>query len=102
MAKEVKRKDVFNVLVRPIITEKSGLLNQYNQYVFEVTPRANKILVAQAIVSRYGVKPSKVNIVSMRGHAVRYGRNMGKTKGYRKAILSLPEGKSINLTEGVK
>lgn len=89
------------ILVRPIVTEKSANLAQNNQYVFEVSVKANKIQIAQAIELKYGVKPIKVNITKRLGKTVRSGRNTGKTKDRKKAVVMLPEGKSIQVHEGV-
>lgn len=98
-AKDKKVQEIFNVLLRPIVTERTSLLNALNQYVFEVAESANKITVAKAVLSRYGIKPVKVNICNYPGHSIRYGRNSGRTKSWKKAIITLPEGKSINVYE---
>ena len=82
-----------SILIRPLITEKATNLGQKNQYVF-------KIQVAQAIEARYGVKPTKVNVLNISGKIVRHGRNTGKTKDWKKAIVILPAGKNIQIHEG--
>lgn len=92
---------IFGVLIRPIITEKSSDLGQLNKYVFEVSANANKIQISQAIKSRYGVKPIDINIINNRGKLVRYGRTFGKQKNWKKAIITLPKDKSIQIYEGV-
>ncbi|MDO8669150.1 MAG: 50S ribosomal protein L23 [Candidatus Buchananbacteria bacterium] len=89
------------ILIRPLITEKATNLGQSNKYVFEVSNQANKIQVAQAIEAKYGVKPVKVNVLNNLGKIVRHGRNTGKTKDWKKAIVTLPEGKNIKIHEGV-
>lgn len=99
-AKEHKGKDRHGIIFRPIITERTSALNALNQYVFEVAESANKIMVAEAVFSRYGVKPAGVNICNYPGRNLRYGKNMGRTKSWKKAIVTLPEGKSINVYEG--
>jgi len=100
-AKNDKNNNVYGILVRPLITEKASNMGQINKYIFEVAPKANKIQITQAIESRYGVKPIKINVINNSGRNVRFGRNLGKTKGWRKAIITLPEGKSIEINEGV-
>lgn len=95
------KKDLHGVLIRPLITERATSLSQYNQYVFAVKTSANKIQVAQAILSRYGIKPIKVNMLNNSGKDVRYGRNLGRTKDWKKAIITLPAGQSIQVNEGV-
>jgi len=99
-AKDKKGQPIFGVLLRPIVTERTSALNALNQYVFEVASSANKITVAKAVFFRYGIKPVRVNISNYPGHSVRYGRNIGRTKSWKKAIITLPEGKSINIYEG--
>lgn len=96
-----KKKNISGILIRPLITEKATNLGQFNQYAFAVALRANKIQVAQAVESRYGVKPIKVNIIRNSGRAVRYGRSIGRTKDTKKAVVILPAGKIIKIHEGV-
>ncbi|MFA6918749.1 MAG: 50S ribosomal protein L23 [Patescibacteria group bacterium] len=93
--------NLFGVLVRPIVTEKSSMLGQLNQYAFLVSTNANKIQVAKAVKEKYGVEPVRVNILNKSGRRVRYGKTYGKTSDTRKAIVFLPEGKSITIYEGV-
>ena len=93
--------NLFGVLVRPIVTEKSSMLGQLNQYAFLVSAEANKIQVAKAVKEKYGVEPIRVNILNKAGRRVRYGKTYGKTRSTRKAIVFLPEGKSITVYEGV-
>jgi len=88
-------------LVRPIITEKVSFLGMYNQYVFEVDPKSNKVEIKKAIEKLYGVKPIKINIINMQGKNVRYGRKMGKLKSWKKAIVTLKSEDKIDVYEGV-
>lgn len=92
---------VYGILVRPLITEKATNLSKSNQYVFEVSVKANKIQIAHAIEARYGVKPAKVNVLNNYGKTVRRGKSTGRTKDWRKAIITLPVGKNIQIHEGV-
>ncbi|MDD5110423.1 MAG: 50S ribosomal protein L23 [Patescibacteria group bacterium] len=89
------REDVAGVLVSRIVTEKAGLQEAAAQYTFMVSPQANKITVQRAIRQRYGVKPVAVRISNVRGRRVRYGRVMGQTKAWKKAVVQLPEGTKI-------
>jgi len=91
----------YRVLVKPIITERSGDLGVHNKYVFEISKDANKVEVAKSIQEVYGVSPTKVNIIRMKGKRVRFGRIYGKRKDWKKAIVTLPQGKTINVYEGV-
>ena len=93
--------DLQGILVKPLITEKATNLSQLNQYVFEVSKSANKIQVAQAIEARYGVRPKKVNVLNNQGKVTRRGRTVGKTKDWKKAIVTMPQGQTIKVHEEV-
>lgn len=90
------------VLRRAIVTEKSSLLEQLrNQYVFEITPGASKQHVAAAVAHAYGVKPLKVRISWIPAKKRRRGRIVGEVSAWKKAIVTLPAGKTIRLREAV-
>ena len=91
----------YRVLVKPMVTEKATTLNSANQYVFMVETSANKISVAKAIEEVYGVKPSSVNVIKMKGKKINRGRITGKRKDFKKAIVTLKKGESISIYEGV-
>lgn len=93
--------NAYKTLVKPLITEKAANLGAQNKYVFEIGPKSNKIEVARAVAEVYGIEPVSVNIIRMSGKRVRYGRVMGRKKNWKKAIVTLPRGKSINIYEGV-
>ncbi|MCI2153592.1 50S ribosomal protein L23 [Erysipelotrichaceae bacterium Oil+RF-744-GAM-WT-6] len=87
-----------DVIIRPIVTEKSMKLNdQDNKITFEVAKGANKTQVAMAVKEIYNITPVKVNIVNVRPKTKRMGRYVGKTNAVRKAIVKLPEGQDISL-----
>ena len=87
-----------DVIIRPIITEKSMRENaEDNKFVFEVKKGANKTEVAQAIKEIYNIVPEKVNVLNVRPKTKRMGRYVGKTSAMRKAIVKLPEGQDISL-----
>lgn len=94
--KEAMNGPANHVIVRPIVTEKSSRLNSLRQYVFEVKTNATKVDVRNAVHQLYGVRPINVSIINVRGNVVRYGRTWGKTNSRRKAMVTLPEGKSID------
>jgi large subunit ribosomal protein L23 len=91
----------YRVLLRPLVTEKGSHLGVINKYVFEVDYNANKIEIAKAIETAYGIKPVKVNIIKLAGKVVRRGRTEGRRKNWKKAIVTLPQGKSIQIYEGI-
>ncbi len=92
---------VFQALKRPLITEKSTLLQERNKYVFEVAPSANKAQVREAVQRAYEVKVKSVNIVHTPGERrrLRNGRWL-RTPAKKKAIVTLAPGETIQLFEG--
>lgn len=96
-----KHGNAYRVLVKPVITERAAHLGTQNKYVFAVKANTNKIEIAKAVHEVYGIKPINVNVITMRGKKVRYGKVRGERKSWKKAIVTLPAGKTINLYEGV-
>lgn len=92
---------ISGIIVRPVITEKSAHLAADNKYVFEVDLDATRVDVKSAIRAMYGVAPIKVNVRHVKGKVVRFGRRQGKRKNWKKAIVTLPAGKTIDVYEGV-
>jgi large subunit ribosomal protein L23 len=93
---------IYEVLKRPIDTEKSRILAKYyNQYTFEVDRRANKMQVKEAVEKIFDVKVVGVNIVNIPAKYGRYGRRRVKRKpAKKKAIVTLAPGHSIGIFEG--
>jgi len=91
----------YQVLVRPLITEKAAELGALNKYIFAVDPSMNKIEVKKAIRKIYEVDPVRINILNFSGKKVRYGRIQGKTKSWKKAVVTLKPGDKIEVYEGV-
>jgi len=86
-----------DVLRRPIIlTEKANLLRERNQVVFEVSRDANKAQIKDAIQAMFNVKVIDVNTLVMRGKDKRMGRGYSKLQNWKKAIITLKEGDSID------
>jgi len=101
-AKAMAVSNAYRILLRPVISEKASHQQTLaNQYFFEVAIGANKIEIAKAVKAAYGIMPSDVNVIRMEGKSRRYGRKIGKRKDWKKAIVTLPKGKSITLYEGV-
>jgi len=96
-----KNGQAYRILIKPIITEKGGSLASMSKYVFEVAKNANKIEVAKAIQEVYGIMPEKVNLMRLEGKTKQRGKVVGKRKDWKKAIVTLPKGKNINVYEGV-
>lgn len=91
-------KDYRDVIIRPIITEQSMKLNsEQNKVTFQVAKETNKIEVRQAVENLFGVKVKKVNILNTKAKPKRSGRHVTKVGGYKKAVVTLEPGSSINL-----
>jgi large subunit ribosomal protein L23 len=91
-----------DIVIRPIITEKSMTGIGMKKYTFEVAKNATKIDIARAVETLFGVKVSKVNTLHVRGQMRRQGKNEGYTPSWKKAIVSLtPESKTIEFFEGM-
>ena len=89
------------VLVRPLITEKAANFGILNKYAFVVTGNSNKLEVAKAVQAVYGVKPTTVNIICVKGKAVARGKVKGRRSDIKKAIVTLKKGETIKIYEGV-
>ncbi len=87
---------VTGVIIRPRVTEKSGLMSQMGVYTFEVTKNANKNLVAKAIKALYKVTPIKVAIINSPAKKVFIRGRRGVSGGVRKAIITLKNGDKID------
>ena len=80
-----------DIIIRPVITERSMAGIGMKKYTFEVAKDANKIEIAKAVEELFDVKVSKVNTMHVRGHLRRQGRSEGYTPAWKKAIVSLTE-----------
>jgi large subunit ribosomal protein L23 len=88
-------------IVRPIVTEKSSVAYQERgEYTFEVHPDANKTAVKQAIEQLFGVKVTGVWTSNQRGKVRRVGKTSGRRANWKKAIVKLREGDTIEIFEG--
>ena len=88
-----------DIIIRPLITEKSTTLMAEGKYVFEVAKAANKIEIAKAVSEIFKVKVADVNTVNVEGKKKRMGRFVGKRSDYKKAIVKLAAGESIEFFE---
>lgn len=92
----------YDIILRPIITERSMDDMAYKKYTFEVDPRANKSEIKKAIESIFDVKVDKVNTMNMVGKSTRRGLTVGKKKDWKKAIVSLSDdSREIEFFEGM-
>ena len=93
----------YDIIKRPVITEKSMALTQDRKYTFLVAKDANKIQIGKAVEEIFGVKVAKVNTINMQGKQKRTGRfPAGRRASYKKAIVTLTEdSKTIEFFEGM-
>jgi len=95
-------KDLSRVIQRPLITERGTVLRDLaNQYFFQVDPAANKHEIKQAVELYFGVKVASVRTMNMRGKIKRMGRFQGKRADWKKAIVTLSEGDTIDIFDNV-
>lgn len=89
------------VLLRPLVTEKGTHLEAQGTYQFAVAVRATKADIARAFSVRYGVKPRAVRVMHRMGKTVRFGRTFGRRSDWKRALITVPKGTTINVHEGV-
>ncbi|MCL2756547.1 MAG: 50S ribosomal protein L23 [Coriobacteriia bacterium] len=88
-------KDIRQVILRPIISERSYDLINENRYTFEVAKRANKIEIGKAVEELFGVTVIKVNTMNVPGKPKRVRYAKGTTRAWKKAIVTIAEGQNI-------
>ena len=100
------KKSAFEIIRRPIITEKSNYMSSFlNQYVFEVDAKSTKTMIKDAIETIFDVKVDRVNVMNVPAKQSRNlsNRRMRTRSGaYKKAIVALAEGERIPIFEGVE
>ncbi len=92
---------LYEVLRRPVITEKSTELAGSNKYAFEVADGANKLMIKQAVEAAFKVSVTGVNVITMKPKLRRIGRRQVMTSPWKKAIVTLKAGDKIEFFEGV-
>lgn len=91
-----------NIILSPVITERSMEGMQERKYTFKVAKDANKVEIAKAVASLFGVEVAKVHTMNCKGRFRRMGRSTGYTSDWKKAIVTLKEGsKTIEFFEGM-
>ena len=91
----------YEIIKRPLITEKTSIQKELaNQLTFEVDRRANRIEIKRAIETAFKVKVAKVQTMQVKGKVKRRGRNVGKRRDWKKAIVTLLPGERIDFFEG--
>ena len=94
--------DPYTVIRKPMLTEKChDMKEKHNQVAFQIDRRANKVQVKEAVEKIFKVKVKRVNVMNVTGKKKRLGRNVGKRSDWRKAIVTLMPGETIEIIEGV-
>ncbi|MBI4220447.1 MAG: 50S ribosomal protein L23 [Chloroflexi bacterium] len=87
------------VLKRPVVTEKSTILQEKGKYVFEVEDAATKTQIASAVEKAFNVSVVDVNVLTVRGKTKRFGIRRSRTPDWKKAVVTLKQGDQIQLFE---
>ena len=100
MSKDVKER-WYDIILGPLVTEKSTLGSEHNQVTFKVSLDASKPEIKKAIESLFEVKVKQVNTIRMKGKVKRFKGHLGKRSNWKKAIVSLADGEMIDMMTGV-
>ena len=93
--------DSFDILRKPIVSEKASDLQGSHKYTFEVSKNANKQQIKTAVEKAFGVNVVSVNVLTLRRKRKRYGPRLSKLSFWKKAIVTLNDGETITMYEGV-
>ncbi|MEC7733910.1 MAG: 50S ribosomal protein L23 [Chloroflexota bacterium] len=91
----------YAILKRPLITEKTTLMQEDGRYVFEVAKNATKLEVKEAVQEAFGVTVTKVNTMNVKGKMKRFGPRFSQKRSWKQAVVSVAQADSITLFEGV-
>jgi len=100
-APAVSEERMYDIVRRPMITEKASLIGEHNQYIFEVAPESSKPEIKAAVEGLFKVEVAAVNTIVQKGKAKRFKGHMGKRKDIKKAVVTLKMGHSIDVSTGV-
>jgi len=95
------RQQMYDVVRSPVITEKATTLSEHNQVIFRVSLDANKREIKAAIEGLFDVKVDAVNTIRVAGKTKRFRGRPGRRSDYKKAVVTLAEGSSIDVTTGI-
>ena len=89
----------YQIILRPVITEKGGLLEKQGKYLFKVAKNANKVEIKKAIEKLYKIKVDKVHVISAPSKFRQIGEYEGRKPGFKKAIITLKKGERIEIAK---
>jgi large subunit ribosomal protein L23 len=92
---------LYDVIRKPIITEKATMASEFGAVVFEVAIDANKPMIKEAVEALFGVKVKAVNTTITKGKSKRFKGKLGTRKDVKKAYVTLEEGNTIDVTTGL-
>jgi large subunit ribosomal protein L23 len=92
----------YDLIRSPVVTEKSTSLSEHNKIMFKVPVDANKQEIKAAVEQLFGVKVKSVNTIKVHGKTKRFKGQTGTRSDYKKAILTLKEGESVDVMAGAK
>lgn len=98
---EISRERMYDIILSPAITEKSTLLSEHNQIVFQVATSASKPEIRAAVEGLFDVKVTAVNTINQNGKTKKWKGRPGRRSDYKKAIVTLAEGASIDVSTGL-
>lgn len=91
--------NINDIIIKPVLSEKTTDLAQVNKYVFKVSKKANKNIIKKAIKEIFNVTPLKINVTKVRGRRKRVRFQYGYTSSWKKAIVTLGQNEKIELFE---
>ncbi len=91
----------YDVITSPVITEKSTMVSEQNQVVFNVAKKATKSDIKAAVEALFGVKVKSVNTLVRKGKTKRFRGTLGRQSDVKKAIVTLVDGESVDVTTGL-
>lgn len=100
-AASVSRERAFEIIRAPVVTEKSTMGSEHNQVTFKVARDASKPEIKEAVERLFDVKVEAVNTLVIKGKTKRFRGRMGRRSDYKKAVVRLAEGQSIDIVAGV-
>lgn len=92
--------ELYEILRRPLITEKNTMLGNQDKYSFEVATRATKPMIRQAVETIFKVDVTAVNVSKVQGKMRRVGKSVGRTRNWKKAVVTIKPGQRIEVFEG--
>jgi large subunit ribosomal protein L23 len=88
------------IIIEPVLTEKSNVMREAHKYAFKVSSRANKLQIMATVGRLFGVHPLSCRIMTVKRKPKRVRYRLGYTAAWKKAIITLPEGETISVFEG--